>query len=63
MEKIALTLFMDHKKAIDILLNLREKNTTLTHEEKEAISTAIGIFSWTSLAKNRFKNNKEKELS
>lgn len=50
---------MDHKKAITILMGLL-KNRSLTEEEKEAVSTAIGFFSWTSLAKNRLKARKEK---
>jgi hypothetical protein len=50
---------MDHKKAIDVLLNLQKKRS-LTEEEKEAVSSAIGILSWTSLAKNRLKARKEK---
>ncbi|KKR20413.1 MAG: hypothetical protein UT48_C0018G0006 [Parcubacteria group bacterium GW2011_GWE2_39_37] len=50
---------MEDKKAITILMNLLKKQI-LTAEEKEAISSAIGIFSWTSLAKTRMKAIKEK---
>ncbi|KKQ59504.1 MAG: hypothetical protein US81_C0039G0006 [Parcubacteria group bacterium GW2011_GWE2_38_18] len=50
---------MEDKKAITILMNLLKKEI-LTAEEKEAISSAIGIFSWTSLAKTRMKAIKEK---
>jgi len=45
---------MDHKKALEILLELRKKHV-LTDEENEAVSTAIGVFSITYLAKNRLK--------
>lgn len=50
---------MDHKKAITVLTGILKKHH-LNEEEKEAISTAIGFFSWTSLAKNRLKARKEK---
>lgn len=50
---------MEHKKEIDVLMNL-QKTGTLNEEEKEAIGTAIGILGWTSLAKNRLKAKKEK---
>lgn len=50
---------MEHKKAIEVLLNL-QKNQSLNPEEQEALSTAIGILGWTSLAKNRLKAQKEK---
>lgn len=50
---------MEHKKAIEVLMNLRKKRS-LTEEEKEAISLTIGILSWTSLAKTRLKLRKEK---
>lgn len=51
---------MDHKKTIEILMSLQKKDS-LTKEEKEAVSSAVGILSWVSLAKNRFKSRKEKE--
>jgi hypothetical protein len=50
---------MDHKKAAELLLNIQNK-ASLNEEEKEALSTAIGILSWTALAKNRLKGQKEK---
>jgi hypothetical protein len=51
---------MDYKKAIEILINLQKKDS-LSKDEKEAVSSAVGILSWVSLAKNRFKSHKEKE--
>lgn len=51
---------MEHRKAIDVLMNLR-KNRSLSEEEKEAISTSIGILNWTYLAKNRLKARKAKK--
>jgi len=50
---------MDHKKALEILLELQKKRI-LNDEENEAVSTAIGIFSITYLAKNRLKNRKKR---
>lgn len=50
---------MDDKKAAAILMGLLEKYS-LDEEEKEAIKSAIGILSWTSLAQSRMKNLKEK---
>jgi|APLow6443716910_1056828.scaffolds.fasta_scaffold1836896_1 hypothetical protein len=50
---------MDHKEAIKVLLNLLEKNL-LNQKEKQAILTAVGVFSWTSLAQNRLKSRKNK---
>lgn len=50
---------MDDKKAAAILMNLL-KNDSLNGEEKEAIKSAIGLFSWTSLSKSRIKLRKEK---
>jgi hypothetical protein len=46
---------MDHKEAIKILLSLLKKNT-LTPKEKQAVLTAIGVFSWTSLAQSKLKS-------
>ncbi len=51
---------MDHKKAMNILFNLRKKYP-LEEEEKEAVNTAIGIFSLTYLAKNRLKKFKKED--
>lgn len=52
---------MDHKKALEILLELQKKRI-LSKEENEAISTAIGVFSMTYLAKNRLKNRQKKNV-
>jgi len=51
---------MEHKKAIEVLMNLQKKKRTLNEEEQEAVSSAIGLLSWMSLAKNRLKALKEK---
>lgn len=48
---------MDHQKAIAVLQSLLEKRS-LDAEEKEAVTTAIGILSWTALAKSRVKAQK-----
>ena len=45
---------MEDKKAITILMNLVKKRL-LNAEEKEAVSSAIGLFSWTSLSKSSVK--------
>jgi len=45
---------MEYKKAIDILLKLLKKDS-INHEEKEAITLAIGSLDCGSLFKNRFK--------
>lgn len=50
---------MDHKKAGEILINLLAK-PALTEEEKAAISAAIGVLAWTSLAKSRINAIKAK---
>lgn len=50
---------MDDKKAAGILMRLMEKYA-LEDEEKEAIKEAIGILSWTTLAKSRLKARKDK---
>ncbi len=50
---------MDDQQALKILSELI-KEDRLNAEEKEAITKAIGILSWTSLAKNRFKHIKER---
>lgn len=50
---------MEDQKAITILKNLVSKNI-FTNEEKEAVMTAIGILSWTSLSKSRVKAQKAK---
>jgi len=50
---------MDHKKAAEILIKMAEKDK-LSTEEKEAVLTAIGVLSWTSLSKSRIKSLKAK---
>ena len=50
---------MDDKKAAAVLMDILKKYS-LDEEEKEAIKAAIGILSWTSLAKSRVKNLKDK---
>lgn len=39
---------------MNILINLRDKSS-LTAEEREAVSAAIGIISWSSLGESRMK--------
>ncbi|MEI6296530.1 MAG: hypothetical protein WCO84_02670 [bacterium] len=51
---------MKDKEAATILLNLAQKYP-LTKEEKEAISSAIGILSWSSLAEGRIKSIKKNQ--
>ena len=50
---------MEYQKAITILTNLLDKHP-LDAEEKEAVTTAIGILSWGSLSKSRIKALKAK---
>lgn len=50
---------MDHKKAIEILIGMLKKHG-LTRAEKEAITAAIGVLGWTSLAKSRIQALKAK---
>ena len=45
---------MDHKEAITVLQNLAER-LPLEDREKEAIATAIGVLSWSTLSKSRIK--------
>lgn len=52
---------MKDKEALPYLIKLLE-NVSLTAEEKEAIKTAIGVLSWTTLRKGMLKsliNNKK----
>lgn len=51
---------MDDKKAAEILINLLKKYS-LTKGEKEAVESAIGILSWTTLSKSRIKKMKDKK--
>lgn len=50
---------MDYQKAIEILKSLLDKHR-LDAEEKEAVTTAIGLLSWGALSKSRIKNLKAK---
>lgn len=50
---------MDDKKAAEILIGIMKKYK-LAGEEKEAVESAVGLFSWTSLAKSRLKRRKDK---
>jgi hypothetical protein len=53
---------MDDKKATDILIRLLDKYL-FSNEEKEALATAIGVLSWTSLAKGSIKARKDKKVN
>ena len=50
---------MEHKEAMDILQELVKKGI-LTDLEREAVTTAIGILSWTTLSKGVVKARKAK---
>jgi len=50
---------MEHQEAIEILKSILDKRQ-LNTEEKEAIMTAIGVLSWTSLSKSHVKAQKAK---
>jgi hypothetical protein len=50
---------MEYQKAIAILKNLLDKHS-LNDEEKEAVTTAIGILSWVTLSKSKLKAQKAK---
>jgi len=54
---------MEDKKAAEILIKMIDSRA-LEGEEKEAVLAAVGVLSWTSLAKNRIdslaKNRKAK---
>ena len=50
---------MEHKEAMNILQELVKKGN-LTDSEREAITTAIGILSWTTLSKGVVKARKVK---
>ena len=49
--------FMDDKEAAEILIALSKK-AAVNAREKEALAAAIGVLSWTALAKSRLKNLK-----
>lgn len=46
---------MEHKTALGILVQMIERRD-LTDAEKEAVLTAIGVLSWTKLAKSRVRS-------
>ncbi len=50
---------MEHKEAIVILKSMLDKHP-LNAEEKEAVTTAIGMLSWGALSKSRLKVLKAK---
>jgi hypothetical protein len=50
---------MEDKKAATILIKLLDKHL-LNTEEEEAVSNAIGILTWTSLAESKTKTLKAK---
>ena len=50
---------MEYQKAIVILKNLLDRHS-LNAEEKEAVMTAIGVLSWSSLSKSKIKAQKAK---
>ena len=50
---------MEPKEAIDILQKLLKKDA-LSDAEKEAVTTAIGVLSWSALGKSNLKARKAK---
>ena len=50
---------MEYEKAIAILKKLLDRHP-LNTEEKEAVTTAIGMLSWGSLSRSRIKAQKAK---
>lgn len=50
---------MEYQKALSILKNLLDRHP-LDAEEKEAVTTAIGVLSWGSLSQSRTKAQKTK---
>ncbi|MES2135310.1 MAG: hypothetical protein V4449_03665 [Patescibacteria group bacterium] len=51
---------MQDKQSIAVLMDLLKKYP-LTTEEKDAISNAIGILSWSSLAESKIQGLKERK--
>lgn len=51
---------MTHKEAIDNLMVMLKKYS-FTVKEKEALTAAIGVLAWTSLADSRIKAIKAKK--
>lgn len=45
---------MNDKRAAEILIRLRNK-ATLTKDEREALSNAIGMLGWSTLGETRLK--------
>jgi hypothetical protein len=45
---------MDDKTALNVLLKLLDRYS-LNAEEREAVRTAVGVLSWSSVAKNSIK--------
>ena len=50
---------MKDKESIEILKSLLERGV-LTAEEEEAVRSAIGVLSWTTLAESRMKGLKSR---
>ena len=50
---------MNDKKSAEILISLMKKYS-FSDEEKEALSSAIGVLSWTSLAESRTRAKRER---
>ncbi len=50
---------MNQKEALNGLIEMLKKHV-FSAKEKQAVLTAIGILSWTSLAESRIKNLKKK---
>ena len=51
---------MEDKEAIKVLTQMMKEHS-LTEKEKEAISTSIGILSWTMLYKSRIEKLKKSQ--
>ncbi len=51
---------MEDQEAISVLKKMLEKDC-LDTKEKEAVSRAIGLFSWALLSKSRIKTRKVKQ--
>jgi hypothetical protein len=50
---------MEYQEAIAVLKSLLDRHS-IDAEEKEAVMTAIGVLSWTSLSKSKLKEQKAK---
>jgi hypothetical protein len=46
---------MEYARAIEVLKEIMEKHP-LSDEEKEAVTTAIGMLSWGALSKSKLKD-------